>query len=105
MREIRIDTPATEARRLYVSVGMPTPSPEAHVIAHEIGTLRIGGDWACAHGDLSALRHVAQCLAVHVDEPLHRELLALAETCSDDPDHAVERWVRIKDQLLHAGDA
>lgn len=83
---------------------MPTPSTEAG-IAHEIGTLCVGGDWACAHGDLSALRYVAQCLAVHVQEPLHRELLALAETCSDDPDHAVDRWVRIKDQLLHTGDA
>lgn len=84
---------------------MPTPSTEAVVIAREIGTLCVGGDWACAHGDLSALRYVVQCLAAHVQEPLDRELLALAETCSYDPDHAVERWVRIKDQVLHPGEA
>jgi hypothetical protein len=78
---------------------MPTPS-EPQATARAIGKLCVGGDWACAHGDLSALRYVAQCLAVHAREPLHCELLSLAEACSSDPDHAVERWTVLKNELL-----
>ena len=85
-----------------MAIGMPTPS-DPQAIAHAIGKLCIGGDWACAHGDLSALRYVAQCLAVHAREPLHCELLDLAETCSFDPDRAVERWVLLKNELLTTG--
>lgn len=84
---------------------MQTQADDTPAIAHEIGKLCVCGDWACAHGDISALRHVAQCLAVHVQEPLHCELLELVETCSYDPEHAVERWVLLKDQLHRTGDA
>ncbi|MBS1124505.1 MAG: hypothetical protein H6Q90_6733 [Deltaproteobacteria bacterium] len=84
---------------------MPTPSTEQRPTPHAIGELCVGGDWACAHGDLAALRHVAQRLAVHAREPVHCELLDLAEACNYDPDHAVELWVRIKDRVLHASDA
>ena len=31
---------------------------DAHATAHAIGELCVSGDWACAHGDLSALRDV-----------------------------------------------
>ena len=83
---------------------MPTPS-EPSSVSHEIGKLCVGGDWACAHGDLEALRYVAQCLAVYAHEPVHCELLELAATCTYDPDHAVELWIRLKEELLHSSAA
>ena len=61
-----------------------------------IGELCFGGDWACAHGDMSALGHVARCLAEYAREPLHCELVALAESCRCDPDRATAAWVRLK---------
>ena len=70
------------------------PSP------YRVGHLCVGADWACAHGDLAALRYVAQRLADEASEPLHGELLALADACYADPDHAVEAWTRVKDQLF-----
>jgi hypothetical protein len=66
---------------------------------HIIGELRVGGDWACAHGDLDALCHVARRLAEHAREPLHSELIALATACHRDPDHAVVIWTRLKERL------
>ena len=68
-----------------------------------IGKLCVGGDWACAHGDPAGLRYVAQRLAVYSQEPLHCELLALAEACYSDPDRAVVLWPQIRDKLYRAG--
>jgi len=78
---------------------------EPQPVSHEVGRLCIGGDWACAHGDLEALRHVAQCLAAFAHEPMHCELFELAEACTYAPDHAVDLWVRIKGQLLRSSAA
>ncbi|HET9988222.1 MAG TPA: hypothetical protein VFQ65_06875 [Kofleriaceae bacterium] len=64
---------------------------------HVIGRLCIGGDWACAHGDFAALRAIAQRLADQVSEPLHCELVALAEACRGDLDRATVMWERLKD--------
>ncbi len=65
----------------------------------EIGRLCVGGDWACANGDLGGLRWVAQQLASYVPEPLHCELAALSECCASDPDRAVELWNRLKNRV------
>lgn len=65
----------------------------------EVGQLCVGADWACANGDLGALRYMAQCLATHAEDPVHYELLRLAEDCNSDPERAVERWMRIKRTL------
>jgi hypothetical protein len=65
-----------------------------------IGKLCVGGDWACAHGDLEALGDVAVQLADYVREPLHRELVALCALCHDAPDRASAVWMRLKTQVL-----
>lgn len=77
---------------------MPTP-PTSKVVRQTIGKLCVGGDWACAHGDFSGLRHVAQQLASYAPEPIHCELTELAAACATDPDHAVQLWDRLKNQL------
>jgi hypothetical protein len=84
---------------------MPMSGVEPSPSAHEIGKLCVGGDWACAHGDLGALRHVAQTLAVHAKEPIHCKLVELAEACTWDPEHAVARWMQVRDQLYDTADA
>lgn len=61
-----------------------------------IGELWLGGDWACAHGDVEALRHVATSLADRTSRPLRDELLAVAEACYRDPDRAATAWFEVK---------
>jgi hypothetical protein len=67
-----------------------------------IGQLCVGGDWACAHGDLAGLRHIARRLAVLADEPLHCELVALAELCRTSPERATAAWTRLKPRLYRS---
>ena len=55
------------------------------------------GDWACAAGDLAALADVASELAGAVPEPLHCELVALAEVWRRDPARAVAEWHRLRE--------
>lgn len=77
-------------------------SPQASPIRHThgtIGRLCVGGDWACANGDLGGLRDVAKRLAAFAPEPIHRELVALAAACVADPDRAVAIWTRVKVRL------
>lgn len=76
----------------------PLPSTTPKVSA-AIGKLCVGGDWACAHGDLSALRHVAQQLADYVPEPIHCELEALSAACAAEPDRAAALWDALKNRL------
>lgn len=64
-----------------------------------VGVLCIGGDWACAHGDLEGLRDIAYSLAARAPEPLHCELMRLAEACLRDPDRATAGWVGIKKRV------
>ncbi len=77
----------------------PTPLENAR---HEIGKLWFAGDWACAHGDLETLGYIARRLVDHAPEPLHCELVALAELCRSDPDRATAAWVHLK-ELAQAG--
>ena len=81
------------------------PANQSRETAHTIGQLCFGGDWACAHGDPSGLRHIAQRLANYSQEPLHRELLALADACKCDPDRAVALWSEIKEKLYRAAES
>lgn len=70
-----------------------------HHTAHTIGVLCVGGDWACAHGDLAGLHDVARQLATYVSEPLHCEVLALADLCQGDGDRAGALWATLRDRL------
>ncbi|MBZ0238440.1 MAG: hypothetical protein K8M05_39370 [Deltaproteobacteria bacterium] len=81
------------------TVAMATEPSKAKCIEHSIGELCIGGDWACAHGDLGALRNVARALADRLDEPLHRALVDLADACAHDPDRATSAWWELKAQV------
>jgi hypothetical protein len=67
---------------------------------HTIGTLCVGGDWACAHGDLEALGDVALRLASYTASPLHGELVALASLIHADPERATATWVHLRPRLL-----
>ncbi len=64
-----------------------------------LGILRLGGDWACAHGDFAALRDVALQLADQVAAPLRADLRLLAEACREDLDRAAVLWVRIEHHI------
>lgn len=74
----------------------PNPTPQDNA-RHEIGKLWFAGDWACAHGDLETLGYIARRLVAHTPEPLHCELVALAELCRSAPDRATAAWVRLKE--------
>ena len=67
--------------------------------SNAIGKLCVGGDWACANGDLEALRDVARQLANHVGEPIHRELSSLVTACEADSDRAIALWTALKTRL------
>jgi len=78
----------------------PTLPPPADDLTPETTRqLCTGGDWACAHGDLDALRHVARHLAAGAVEPLHHELLTLAELCVRDPYRAPTVWGHLTARL------
>lgn len=68
-------------------------------LTETIGKLCVGGDWACAHGDFSGLRHVAQQLAAYAPETIQCELAELATACTTDPDRAAALWDRLKNQV------
>lgn len=70
--------------------------------ARTIGKLCLGGDWACANGDLEALGDIAQRLVTCVPEPLHCELIELSTMCRADPDLATTAWVQLKNRVLRS---
>jgi hypothetical protein len=65
----------------------------------ELGKLCVGGDWACAHGDFAALRHVAHRLAHCPGVALQAELAELEGTCRRDPVRAAALWSQLKREL------
>lgn len=67
-----------------------------------VGKLCVGGDWACANGDLEALGDIASRLVGCTPEPLHCELVGLSELCRTDPDQATAVWVRLKGRVLQS---
>lgn len=74
-------------------------SPES---VRAIGELCVDGDWACAHGDLGALRHIARTLAARLPEPLHCELTELADACAGDARRAMALWSKVKTGVYRA---
>lgn len=72
---------------------------------HAIGELCVGGDWACANGDLAALRDVSQQLAALMTEPLHCSLTELADACYCDPSRAVQLWNQLKAQVYASAES
>ena len=76
------------------------PNNSTPTESRRIGQLCFGGDWACAHGDLETLGHIANLLAETASEPLHCELASLADLCRRDPDVATAVWVRLKEAVL-----
>jgi hypothetical protein len=64
--------------------------------AHPMGALFVGGDWACAEGQLGTLAYVADLLSRCVAEPLRIELVALVRTCHDRPEGAAREWMRVR---------
>lgn len=66
--------------------------------SHAVGELCLGADWACAHGDLETLGHVAGRLAVLLREhpTLHAELLDLERKCYLDAEGAMRAWMSVK---------
>ncbi|HET9622025.1 MAG TPA: hypothetical protein VFP84_11705 [Kofleriaceae bacterium] len=68
-------------------------------IAHDLGALFVGGDWACAHGDFAALRHVARRLAHGAGADLQAQLAELEGTCCHDPVRAAALWTQLKRRL------
>ena len=83
-------------QRLDQSGGRRGPS------SRTIGALCMGGDWACAHGDVEALADIAARLAGYANEPLRGELTALSAQCRSDPDGAAAAWVRLKTAVVQA---
>lgn len=65
-----------------------------------IGKLCLGGDWACANGDLGALGDIADRLITCSPETLRGELARLSALCRYDPDHATAAWVQLKNRVL-----
>ena len=68
--------------------------------ARMVGKLCLGGDWACAHGDLEALGDIAERLVACSPEPLHCELIELSALCRRDPERATAAWVQLKNRVL-----
>jgi hypothetical protein len=65
-----------------------------------IGKLCLGGDWACAHGDLAALSEIARRLVPCSPEPLRGEIAGLCVLCRDDPERATTVWLRLRNRVL-----
>ncbi len=64
-----------------------------------IGELCFAGDRACVQQDLGALAGIARQLARLTPEPLHCELMSLAEACDCDRTSAIATWSQIRDRL------
>lgn len=85
--------------RLAPPRAMSTLPPDQGAHARKIGQLCVGADWACVHGDLVALQHIAEQLAGYASEPLHCDLETLAELCDSDPARAIAEWSQLKERL------
>jgi hypothetical protein len=65
-----------------------------------LGKLCVGGDWACANGDVEALGDVVSRLADLSQGPLHGQLVALAALCRHDPERAPRRWDQLRPRVV-----
>ena len=77
-----------------------SPEPSTTIETSEaIGKLCVGGDRACANGDVEELRDVAYQLADYLPEPMHCEIEALASACEAQPRRAPALWDALKDRI------
>jgi hypothetical protein len=74
------------------------------IVAHRIGKLCIGADAALADGDFQSLRSFAKRLASYAHEPLHCQLVDLAEACTADIIRAGALWPRLRDRVYRSVD-
>ncbi len=63
-----------------------------------LGELVVEGDRACANGDRVALTDIAWELVERTREPVHCELVALADRCAD-PYFATAAWGQLKGRV------
>lgn len=70
--------------------------------ARMIGRLCLGGDWACANGDLDALGDIAARLARCSPEAMRGELTRLAACCRGELHQATVAWVQLKNRALRS---
>ena len=64
-----------------------------------MGSLLIGCDWACAHGDTETMAHVIAQIAERSEDPLRIELEELSRLWCLDPDLAARRWPLLRRQI------
>jgi hypothetical protein len=64
------------------------------------GELAINGDRACAQGDIATLVSLVEVIAERVDEPFHRELVAIAEGWLRDPARAGIEWPNLRERVF-----
>jgi hypothetical protein len=67
---------------------------------HPLGELAASGDQACTRGDFEELARLARVIAERVPEPLHCELVAFADVCSQDPSRAITDWQTLRARLF-----
>jgi hypothetical protein len=66
-----------------------------------IGELCVDGDRACRSGDRITLVAIAWDLVARAREPLHCELVRLADDCAD-PERATTAWSELKQRIQQA---
>jgi hypothetical protein len=70
--------------------------------ARMIGRLCLGGDWACANGDLDALGDIAERLVRCSPEAMRGELTGLSACCRGELHQATVAWVKLKSRVLRS---
>lgn len=75
-------------------------SPDART--RLICRLCLGGDWACAHGDLAALADIAARLVTCSPEALRGEIAGLSSLCSGDLSRASAAWLKLRNRVLRS---
>jgi hypothetical protein len=77
----------------------------AHELQDSLGAmyrLAVQADCACARSDAGTLESITRQLAFRAIEPLHGDLLDLAEECRYEPVAAIQRWPELRERLYRA---
>lgn len=75
------------------------PAPITRARRHDLGVLLVGGDWACAHGDLAGLAEVAKRLGSLTKGEIRTEAFTLARLCVADHQLAAGRWFELRTRM------
>jgi hypothetical protein len=65
-----------------------------------LGELCVAADWALSDGDLDALGEIVRRIADAVPDPLHCDLIELADACTHDPARAWNAWPPLRDRVF-----